>query len=332
MKKRESQASISCLLMVLMMLISACATIVKVPIPITHPAEINMRQYKQIAISPEIRGNMGQLLADGLKNRLVESERFTVVDREKLSQIMKELHLSQSDLADSKKTIKLGKFLIASALIAGHIDGKYDEQKSSSTTTYYNKKDNKQYTFTQYNLRGIFTTSGSIDVIDVQTGKIIRSKLLNASCETTQSATNALPPSIDQNSLASKCLSENLNTFMKAIIPWKEIVQVPFVKDEALTELERGINQAKIGELEEAIRTFSDAAKTGESNSKVQASSIAKAYWNLGLSYEYSFECDKAIEAFKKAFILDPKNGYAIEINNAKKMKAEREKLADQNK
>jgi len=328
MKKRESQASTVFLLIILLMIISGCAT-VKVPIPVTHPAEINMSQYKQIAIS-EIRGNMGQPFADGIRNRLVESERLKVVDRERSNQIMKELNLSQSDLADSKKALKLGKLLSASALIAGHTEGTYDEKSSSSSGKCY--KDKKEYSCTQYYRKGIFSSSGSIDVIDVQTGEIIRSKLLNASYEKTESATDATPPSIDRDSLASKCLSENLNTFMKAIIPWDEIVQVPFVKDGAIPELERGINQAKIGDLEEAIRIFSDAAKTAESNSTVKASSIAKAYWDLGLSYEYSFECDKAIDALKKAFALDPKDEYSKEINNAKNMKAEREKLAEQNK
>lgn len=48
--------------------IIGCAE-VKIPIQVTHPAEINMTTYKQIAIA-EIRGNMGQSFQIPLKTVL----------------------------------------------------------------------------------------------------------------------------------------------------------------------------------------------------------------------------------------------------------------------
>jgi len=314
-------------LIVSLIFISGCGT-VKVPVKVTHPAEINMTQYKQIAIS-DIKGNMGQEFSDGLKNRLIECGRFKVVDRNRMNQIMKELKLSQSDLTDSGNTIKLGKLMSASALIAGHTEGKYNETRSRQKRKCY--KDKKEYSCTTYYRKGIFSTSGSIDVIDVQTGEIIRSKVLNARYKKSTGATDATPPSIDKGSLARSANSDNLEKFMKAITPWNEMVMVPFKTDGNISDLERGVNLAKIGELNEAIKIFQFAAKAAEGNAKIKPNSIAKAYWNLGLAYEYSYNYDNAVVAFKKAYVLNPKDEYSNEIKNAKKLKAEKKKLDEQN-
>lgn len=326
MKNSGGFASRFLSLTAVLILISGCGT-VKVPMNLTHPAEINMSQYSQIAIS-DIKGNMGQSFADGLKNRLIESHRFKVVDRNRMNLIMKELKLSQSDLSDSGNAIKLGKLMSASALIAGHTEGCYKEKTSSSKGTCY--KDKKKYPCTIYYRKGQYSTSGSIDVIDVQTGQIIKSKILNAAYNKSTRATDATPPPINKDSLAYAALSKNLNDFMKAITPWDEMVQVPFVKDNAIPELEKGINQAKIGELEEAIKIFRSAAKAAEYNAKIKSDSIAKAYWNLGLACEYSGHYDNAIKAFKKAYALNPKDDYGNEIKNAKILKAEKKKLDKQ--
>jgi tetratricopeptide (TPR) repeat protein len=314
-------------LIVSLIFISGCGT-VKVPIKVTHPAEINMAQYKQIAIS-DIRGNMGQAFSDGLKNRLIESGRFKVVDRYRMKQIMKELKLSQSDLADSGNTIELGKLMCASALIAGHTEGNYKETTSRKRGKCY--KDKKEYSCTTYYRKGVFSTSGSIDVIDVQTGEIIRSKVLNAVHNKSTSAKDATPPTIDKRSLENAALSDNLKTFMKAITPWDEMVRVPFKSDTNIPDLEHGINLAKIGELNEAIKIFQFAAKAAEGNAKIKPNSIAKAYWNLGLACEYSCDYDNAVVAFKKAYALNPKDEYSKEIKNAQKLKAEKKKLDEQN-
>lgn len=322
-----AKSTLTTLTFLTLIFIGGCGT-VKVPIKITHPAEINMAQYKQIAIS-DIKGNMGQAFSDGLKSRLIECGRFKVVDRNRMGQIMKELKLSQSDLTDSGNTIKLGKLMSASALIAGHTEGNYSETRSRKKGKCY--KDKKEYSCTTYYRKGIFSTSGSIDVIDVQTGEIIRSKVLNARYTKSSSATDAAPPSIDKGSLARTANSDNLEKFMKAITPWDEMVMVPFKTDSNIPDLEKGVNLAKIVELNEAIKIFRSAAKASEGNAKIKPDSIAKAYWNLGLSYEYSYDYDNAIEAFKRAYALDPKDEYSKEIKNAKKLKAEKQKLDEQN-
>ena len=143
-----------------------------------------------------------------------------------------------------------------------------------------------------------------------------------------------------------------------------------FVKDDAMPDLEKGISYAKAGNMDEAIRIFAStakvaetsnmtvkpapdnvapeatgssdifqllgkmvstvSAKTFESNASAKPESIANAYWNLGLAYEYSREFDKAVEAFKKANSFNPKPEYTSEIANVQRLKRQHTKLKTQ--
>lgn len=310
----------------LIMVVSGCTT-VRVPIAVTHPAEINMKKYEQIAIA-NINGDMGDRFGDELKNKLVESGKFKVVDRSQMDRIMDELKLSQSDLSESKNRAKLGKMMSASALIAGRANGAYTEKVTSSRGKCY--KDKQEYSCTHYYRKGTYSLSGGIDVIDVQTGQILRSKALKASYASSTSATDESPGPIDQDSLAISALSDDLQTFLKAITPWTETCQVPFKKDDDIPELEQAINHAKMGEMDQAIAVFSSAIKTAEMNPELKPKQIAQTYWNLGLAYEYSLEFDKAVECFKKGYILHADSKFIAERQNAEKLKAEKAKLDEQ--
>lgn len=327
MKKKNSLALV--ILIIIAIYTTGCST-VSVPIAVTHPAEINMSKYRQIAIG-EFTGNLGKSVADSLKNKLVDNERFKVVDRSRMKQIKDEIELAQSDLSTSKNRIKLGKLLVASAFITGRNEGHYKETLTSKESTCINT-DGDKYSCTSYKRTGIYTTSGSIDIIDVETGELIRSKLLNSSNEKTNYATNGTPEAIDKESLAGRCICDDVSLFLKSIMPWEEVVYAKFIKDKKIPSLEMGINQARVGDMAESIKTFTTATKNAEMNSELEAKNVANAYWNLGLAYEYSWNFDKAIGSFKKAFTINPKSMYLNEMKNAEKMKAEKKKLDQQNK
>ncbi len=306
--------------------LAACGT-VRIPVMVTHPAEINMVPYKQVAMG-QVDGNLGRAFSDGLKNHLVESGRFQVVDRSRLDQIMRELNLSMSDLTDEGNRARLGKLLTASAMITGHAEGGYNEELTKKASTCYSGE--TEVPCTIYYRTGVFKTSGSVDVIDVQTGQIIKSKLLTNKCEETKSATNGVPEVIDKDALGGQCVSTNILVFYKAISPWNETVQVPFQTDKTIPELETGVNKMKIGETAQAIELFAGAAKNAEGNPGVKPKAIAAAYWNLGLAYEYTDEFEKAIEAFKKGHSFNAASQYLDEIRNVERRRGEKRRLVEQ--
>ena len=328
MRRINNNRCILIIIALFMLFLNRCGT-VNVPMRVTHPAEINMNPYKQVALS-DIEGNMVQSVEDDIKNQLIESGRFQVVERSRLEQIMKELNLSQSDLADESNRAKLGKLMAASSMIAGNANGKYDEKLTYEDSTCTNYQTKQKYACKYYYRKGVFKTSGSLDVIDIQTGQIIKSKLFNNTCEKTNSAIDAYPESIDKDELGSECLTKNVTAFMKAISPWTEMVNAPFQTDKAIPDLQQGINKAKMGDLQDAVNVFASAAKAAEGNAQIKPQSIAKSYFNLGLAYQYTEEFDKAIEAFKKAYSLHPSDMFMKEKNNCEKLKAEKRKLQEQ--
>ena len=327
MCKKEFSRGITLVSIFLVSILAGCGTVL-VPMQVTHPAEINMSSYKQVAIS-DVQGNLGGAFAGGLKENLVESGRFQVVDRQRLDQIMRELRLSNSDLADSSSAKKLGKLLPAAALVTGHTDGNYKEKVVYQDQTCGSK--DKKYACRRYIRNGTYRTSGSIDVIDVATGQIIKSKVQGNTCEESTQAIDGTPEGIDQDALASRCLTQNLVVFTKAISPWTQTVQVPFKTDKKMPELEAGVTKARLGDLKAAADTFLSAANNAAMNAAIKPEVIAKAYWNLGLAYQYSDEFDKATEAFKKSYSLDSSSSCLVEIDNCKKLRIEKKKLAEQN-
>lgn len=318
-------------------LLIGCGAPVRIPVQVMHPAEINMSPFKQIVMG-EVGGNLSRGFGDGVKEQLVDSAQFKVVDRSQLRQILGEQSLSQSDLADPKKRIKVGKLLSGAALITGHTEGSVKTELTQKNMTCQRVigKDSKgkaiwqEYGCTQYTRSSKSVTSGSVDVVSVTSGEIVKSKRLGGSCSQQTQATDAQPADIDEGELLGCALGENIRTFVKAISPWTETVSVPFFTDSGIPELEKGIRHAQMGELAEATKIFLDSAKLAEGNPKIKPKVIAKAYGNLGYSYKLLEKFDEATAAFKKAYMLNPDDNYLAEQQAVKHRRAELAELKRQ--
>src|SRR5260370_39198305 len=77
-----------------------------------------------------------------------------------------------------------------------------------------------------------------------------------------------------------------------------------FQKDSDIPQLEGGIGWAGRGGWKKAQDAFNDAVQSAEKNVKLKAPQVAKAYWNLGLAYEYAGDYDKATNMINKAYSL----------------------------
>src|SRR2546427_12914440 len=85
-------------------LVCACGT-VAVRVPVMKPAEINMAPYQSVAIG-EMTGAGNRPMSDSLEGALVNTKHFTGVDRQHMAQVMRELQLSSTDLADPRRASK----------------------------------------------------------------------------------------------------------------------------------------------------------------------------------------------------------------------------------
>jgi tetratricopeptide (TPR) repeat protein len=305
------------------LLCAACGT-VSVRVPVMKPAEINMAPYNSVAIGG-ISGNSDRIISDSLEEALVNSQRFTVVDRAHMDKVMRELQLSSSDLADPNAAAKLGKVVTAGALIFGDVTNSYREQPSEQ---HY--KDDKGVQHTWHVLRGEVNFRATFKIVDVATGKLIIAKTYEEKRDDTNRGLDKRPDPIDRNSLEKSARAAVIDRFMKAIVPHQEFMYANFQKDGDIPQLEGGIGWAERGDWKKAQDAFNSAAQDSEKNLKLKAGQIAKCYWNLGLSYEYAGDYDKAEAMINKAYSLSNDRDMLGEIDNIHRLQADAKKLAEQ--
>ncbi len=304
-------------------LLCACGT-VAVRVPVMKPAEINMAPYQNVAVG-DMTGTGNRPMSDSLEEALVNTNRFTVVDRQHMASVMRELHLSSTDLADPNAAARLGKVVTAGALIFGDVQHSYREQPDE--TRY---KDDKGVHHTWYTLKGETYVRATFKIVDVATGRLIVAKTYEERRDDTNRALDKRPGPIDRIELENAARRAVVERFMKAIVPHQEYMYANFQKDSDIPQLEGGIGWAERGDWKKAQSTFNDAAQDAEKNVKLKAGQIAKCYWNLGLSYEYAGDYDKAEAMINKAYSLSNEREMLAEIDNIHRLQADAQKLAEQ--
>ena len=306
-----------------LVLASACGT-VAVRVPVMRPAEINMGPYTSVAVG-EMRGRGDRAMSDALEEALVSTQRFQVVDREHMSSTMRELQLSSTDLADPRMASKLGRVVAAGAIIYGDVDEKYSEFPGEDR---FKEKDGTDHV--SYRLRGETTVRATFKVVDVSTGRLLIAKTYEERRDETNRATDARPPPIDRDSLANNARRAVLERFVKAIVPHQEYVYARFVKDSDIPQLEGGIGYAERGDWAKAEETFNAALSAAERNPKIGAKQLSHGYWDLGLSYEYAGDYDKATRMVQKAYDLGQEKDYLGELDGIRRLQADAKRVAEQ--
>jgi len=288
-------------------------------VPVTRPAEINLRGINKIAIG-EVRGDGGQVITDLLTTKLFESGKFEVVDRANLDRIMKEHSLNLSGAVDEKTASQLGKLVGAAVLVFGNISMfKYD-MKASKGDPWKDKQGN--YHQTHYK-KGIGKVNATLQVVGLTTGTVLAAKTITRQAEDQKSADNEWPEDPDRDAVMGAAVNDTVATFIKMIAPYTDYVNVTFAKnDSKLPELEKGVNFAKAGQWNDAIEQFKTATQKDPTHQG--------AHWNLGLAYEYTNQFDKAEESLKTANKIASCEKCIQEISNVKRLAAERKKLEEQ--
>lgn len=301
----------------------ACAS-AAVRVPAVKPAEINMAGYQSVAIGG-VTGVGNFAIADALEDALVSSQRFQVVDRVHLSQLLKELQLTPSDLNNPKGTAKLAKLVADGALIFGETTDRFSEVPNRQDW-----KDEQKNMHALNSLKGEVYVRATFKVVDIATGKLIVAKTYEERRQDVTQAIDKRPDLVDRHALEVVARQAIITRFMRAIVPHTEYQEAGFRKDSDLPQFEGGIGYAQRGEWKEAQAAFNAALQDAEQNKKLNSSKLAKCYWNLGLSYEYAGDYDKANELLGKAYQLSKDEAMLPEIDTVKRLQADAKRVAVQ--
>ncbi|HYZ89860.1 MAG TPA: CsgG/HfaB family protein [Myxococcales bacterium] len=305
-------------------LLCACGT-VPVRVPVVRPAEINMAPYQSIAIA-EMRGRGNTVMGDTLEEALLATNRFQVLDRQHMSSVLRELSLSSSDLADPRQAARLGKVMTAAALVYGDVDTTYRE------TPWDERLTAKDGTFTVlHKLRGEVHIRATFKVVDVATGRLVVAKTYEEDREDVNTGWAGPPMPIDRDALERSGRQEIVARFVRAIVPHQEYVTASFQKDSDIPQLDGGIGWAERGDWKKAQSTFSQAIAECQRNPNIKTGQLAKAYWNLGLSYEYAGDYDSATNTVQKAYELSNDRDMLRELDNIRRLQDEARRVSEQN-
>jgi tetratricopeptide (TPR) repeat protein len=273
-------------------------------IPIKRPAEINLRDYRKIAVGDIVnkygrKGGHAEDLAGEITNVLLTNELFDVLDRQHLARILDEHSLSESGIIDDASATAIGKFTGTAALVFGRIQtDQYAENVEEGKP--YQDKEGRDH---QINVRkGTYTVTVNIQVIDIETAKILASKSLSVNHSSRTTADRQVPSNIDQNTLYTKCIKDIASQFSRMVAPYEVQVRAAFMTDKLLPEIDHAIGLFRIGDWEEGITLLRGTISKSGLPGDVQA----KAYYNLGLAETYAGQFEQGIEHLKIALSLNP--------------------------
>ncbi|MBF0530484.1 MAG: hypothetical protein HQK55_14685 [Deltaproteobacteria bacterium] len=211
------------ILMILLTVWSIGCSRMEVPIPIMHPAEINLQGRNQVRID-HLRGQGGSEIETHLRDILSQSPTLSLFG----AQTKKEGPIIGYQPATSPKSDQPPPSPI---VVRGDVaDFDYDEQMSRTVTTCTRRvKRNDKYVDETYNCphytrTGLVKVRAGFQVIDDQTGQVIRSKSVRCEDRRQTEATNDTPIDIDYQSMLDKCAYRVAFYFSKTISPWKEEV------------------------------------------------------------------------------------------------------------
>lgn len=319
----------------MLLVIYSCAATTKVIVPVTRPAEIDLRGIDKIAIG-KIQGRGRREIEDLLTTRLFESGKFEVLERQNLERLMKEHRLKFIGIIDKSTAVKLGKMIGAATLVFGDVP----MYKADNKVTYRDWKDREgRYHRTYYN-----TTTAKVKatfkVVGLRTGKIVAAKTIYETVERQNTECDAVPEAPDADEALNSATNKVIEQFMKMICPYQDYVAIEFEREKKLPELAEGIVCARTGKWYLAEKKFKQAVD------KMPTS--PEAHYDLGVAYEYQYKFKKAEEALKKAIRLSTirssssglagfteslkksSEKYSREIENVKRRENEWKKLKEQ--
>ena len=301
---------------IIVLMLSGCAT--KIKVNMLQPAQYHEASLtKTIAVLP-FGGPEGRAFTAEIEGVLAgigidDKPYFTLVDHTSLDKTINEMQLSPSGMVDQEAAVKIGKLVGAQGIYTGVvIRNSYDDSpyyENRSTCVQYEQKRDKDgnlyrgtcISWRQYNakcIRRVANFAVSPKLVDVATGKIIYSRDLSASANS--SGCDDARPAQGGNELLEKTKEAVKKDFRHDIAPYYVTKEISLMDSkegiesaEARDKLKRGLEYADKGRMDSACALWREARSSAPN-------SYALLY-NLGVCAESRGDYDAASVLYKEA-------------------------------
>ena len=243
------------------------------------PAEKDLAGIHSVTIGA-LEGAESQRIAGYLATYLSESERFTLV-----------LAPPPADTsAESPVAPEPGHATIEGSIV----EAAYSERMDAQSVQCGENK-----TCTNRTRIGSAVVSVNLRLVDKSSGEVLVSKTVGDRKETSTSAQDSEPPTIDGAALLDEASRDAAGQFFAAVSPHVVQETVFFETDGKAKSLKEGANRAMGGDLEGAIEAFRSGL--AEAEARRDEGALAKARFDLGLALVIDGEYDEGLELLRAA-------------------------------
>jgi hypothetical protein len=245
----------------------------QITLNLTHPPRLGLN-IKKVAFGPS-NGPCSDEILDRLSGTLV-SGGVGVMDRQNLQTVLAEQHLSLSGYVDQQSAVQMGKLLGPTALIFV----KVSRCNAAHRRNYSDSRTKDGVVRTQNAIVDVHVR-GTIQTIDLATGRIFSASPILVDRGLTNSSTDGMPefPSEDEvRDMAVSAAAEHASTFF---VNWHEQKQLYFFNDKDCN-LSRAFAMLKVGDIDGTVRQSEENLAACKALGK--PNSLAHAYYNAGLA------------------------------------------------
>ncbi|MBW1743750.1 MAG: tetratricopeptide repeat protein, partial [Deltaproteobacteria bacterium] len=312
--------------LVLLLLVScvfSCAA-PQVELEVRRPAEVDMSDYRKIAIA-DFRGpkRSGSQAASLLTSELYKTGYFDIFERQQMGKVLDEQDFAASGLVDDATAAQIGRILGVQALIFGEVTtysaedkqgkekvkkqvwtGEYQTDKQGNIveeeglfgTKHKQKKYQEQFVSEPYVVRSA-TVAIHFRVVDVNSGHLVAIKSESSSYNQKATGTVHIGKLPDRQYILENLTRKVVETFIPHIAPYYTQATKGFEKGTGASK--QAIKMAQSDLWDEAVEVFEKEARTNPTPSN---------YYNLGICYEALGMYDEAEKQYKNAINLKPKD------------------------
>lgn len=322
-----------------------CSTQSTIWVERIKPATFYMPGVRKIAIvdfkGPE---QSGSHIASLLQSKLMETEHFDILERDRLAKILDEQKLSMTGMMNEATASKIGKLLGVDALVFGEVTmyqvepdeigsekvekkegtGKYEWVEEKNIFTGKKQKVKREIMRTvwvdQYYRIRRGTVAVNFRVVDVETGKLLVAHSDSKSYSSGKVVEGSYRELKPAGEILQDLSSQLVEKFVRMISPHK--VSERRILESGSGKIYEGKKFAQAGLWDEAIACWKEAIQ--------KMPKVPAGYYNLGIAYEVKGDLDKAETLFKKAASLNQKKLYMDALVRIRQEKEEAIKLKDQ--
>ncbi|MBN1780514.1 tetratricopeptide repeat protein [bacterium] len=326
-------------------LMSACSSTSRVNVQVMKPAEIHLQGIHQMAVvdfqGPERSGSQ---VATTLQSLLLQKKQYTLIERDKLKQVLEEQNLAMTGVVDEASAVEIGRILGVDAMIFGEVTqyqverdengvekvskkegtGKYEWVEQKNIFTGKKQKVKKEIMKTvlvdqHYKVRR-GTVAINFRVVNVETGVLLAVHSDSKSYDSgkvVEGSGKSLKP---KGQILAELAREITKRFAN-MISIHELTQQLYVEP-GKGNIDLGRKYAENGLWPEAVEAWEQAVTDTPKEPAV--------YYNLGVAYEIDGEFDKAEELYKKAMSLKQTKRYMQALARLRKARMDQAELEQQ--